>query len=79
MIWGKLKLWGVIAAGAALAVLGAFWGGQRVGRAKSKTDALQKRLKDSQKARKVRDDVRKMDEPSIRDELRRWMRDDRSE
>jgi len=76
MIWGKLKLWAVIAAGAALAVLGAFWGGQRVGRAKSKTDALQRRLQDAGKANEVQDEVNKMDRASKRRDLDRWMRGD---
>jgi len=75
MIWGKLKLYAIIAAGAFLAVLGAFWGGQRVGRAKSKTDALHKRLSDSHKAKDVQDDVSKMDSGSVRDQLSEWMRD----
>lgn len=79
MFLGKLKLYAIIAAGAFLAVLGAFWGGQRVGRAKSKTDALQKRLKDSHKANEVTDEVNQMDGASKRRELDRWMRDDRSE
>ena len=74
MIWGKLKLWAVIAAGAALAVLGAFWGGQRVGRAKSKTDALQRRLQDVQAAKDVRDDVEKKSDADVRKSLNRWMR-----
>ena len=79
MIWGKLKLWAVIAAGAALAVLGAFWGGQRVGRAKSKTDALQRRLKDAGRASEVQDEVNKMDRASKRRDLDRWLRDNDNE
>lgn len=77
MFLGKLKLWAVIAAGAAMAVLGAFWGGQRVGRAKSKTDALQQRLQDAGKAKEVQDDVQKKSDADVRKSLNRWMRQDR--
>lgn len=79
MIFGKLKLYAVIAAGAFLAALGAFWGGKQVGKAKARTDALQKRLSDSHKAKDVQDDVSKMDDSAVHGQLGEWMRDKRDE
>ena len=76
MIFGKLKLYAIIAAGAFLAVLGAFFAGDRIRAAKSKTDALQKRLKDAGRARHVQDSVQKKSDADVRKSLSRWMRDE---
>ena len=48
---------------------------RRKGRKDAETDALRRRVAASDEARKVQDDVAKISDDAVRDELRSWMRD----
>lgn len=75
LIWGKIKGW-VVAAGAALAIVGAVYlKGRSDQKSNDQNKELKTRLDSVKKSKEVSDEVRKMSPSDVDRELDRFMRD----
>jgi len=74
---GRLKIYAIGVVAFVLALLGIYWSGRRDGAAAVKADANEARLDAVNTAKDVEDEIRSLDDDSLDDRARHWLRQDR--
>lgn len=76
-MFARLKLYAIGAVAFVLALLGIYWSGRRDGAAAVKADINENRLDTVRQAKEIEDEVRSLDDDSLDDRARHWLRQDR--
>lgn len=79
ILFSKIKMYLLIAAGVALAVVSAFLRGKSEGKNQAEYEAQDKRLDDLLAAKKVKDDVEILDDVGLSQRANKWVRKTDSE